>query len=100
MYCSFSLSDFLFRAITLQPDNACLYYNRGNHYFVQKDWELAIADYDHAIALDGNMAEAFLNRGLAYMNAGNLDAGIKDLSKSGELGLYEAYSIIKHLGKK
>ena len=55
----------------------------------------AIDDYSKALELDPNIAEAYYNRGLARIHAGNKDEGIEDLSKAGELGLYEAYGIIK-----
>ena len=47
------------------------------------------------ISKNANLAEAYYNRGLARMKADNRKAGIADLSKAGELGLYDAYSIIK-----
>ena len=41
------------------------------------------------------LAEAWFNRGLAKIYATHVDEGIEDLSKAGELGLYQAYSVIK-----
>jgi hypothetical protein len=41
------------------------------------------------------MAEAYYNRGLCHIFAGEKEKGIRDLSKAGEMGLYTAYSIIK-----
>ena len=55
----------------------------------------AIADYDHAIALDRNLAEAYYNRGLVYIKTNHIEKGVADLSKAGEMGLYSAYSLIK-----
>ena len=45
------------------------------------------------------LAEAYYNRGIARAKSGNKQAGIQDLSKAGELGLYDAYSVIKRLNK-
>ena len=59
------------------------------------DYRSAIADYTHAIAIDQRLAEAYFNRGLAYIHLGQRQEGISDLSKAGELGLYRAYSVIK-----
>ena len=42
------------------------------------------------------MAEAWYNRGLVHMAAKRQEEAVSDLSKAGELGLYAAYSIIKH----
>lgn len=87
-------------AIKLSPDNAYLYFDRGNLYAANKDYVRAIADYDNAVRLDPKLAEAYYNRGIANINLGKTDLGISDLSKAGELGLYEAYSAIKKFSKK
>uniref|UniRef100_UPI0035A1D314 tetratricopeptide repeat protein n=1 Tax=Prevotella heparinolytica TaxID=28113 RepID=UPI0035A1D314 len=55
----------------------------------------AIDDYTKAIQLNPDLAEAYYNRGLARIYANSKAAGIEDLSKAGELGLYDAYSVIK-----
>ena len=52
------------------------------------------------IEIDPNIAEAYYNRGLARIHQEQLDEGIADLSKAGELGLYDAYSVIKKYRKK
>ena len=82
-------------AIQLSPKNAYLYYNRGNLYALRNDYQRAIDDYTSAIMLDQNFAEAYYNRGLARIHAKLTAEGIADLSKAGELGLYQAYSVIK-----
>ena len=87
------------RAIKLNPQCAYLYYNRGNVYAARKDYARAIEDYTKAISLDQKLAEAYYNRGLAELFSQRTDAGIADLSKAGELGLYNAYSIIKRYAK-
>jgi len=43
---------------------------------------------------------AWFNRGLLYLFAENRTAAVSDLSKAGELGIYQAYSIIKQSRKK
>jgi tetratricopeptide (TPR) repeat protein len=60
-----------------------------------QNYPAAIADYDHAIALDRNLAEAYYNRGLVYIKTNHIEKGVADLSKAGEMGLYSAYSLIK-----
>ncbi len=87
-------------AIKLNPKNAYLYFDRGNLHAENKDFARAIEDYDSAIKLDPKLAEAYYNRGIANVNLGNTDAGIADLSKAGELGLFDAYSAIKKYNKK
>jgi tetratricopeptide (TPR) repeat protein len=93
------LSD-LSRAISLSQSNPYLYYNRGNVYADRKDYAHALDDYCRALELDRNLAEAYYNRGLVYIYKGDIDAGISDLSKAGEQGLYTAYSVIKKYRKK
>jgi tetratricopeptide (TPR) repeat protein len=87
-------------AIRLAPKNAFLYYNRGNLYAMRNDYQRAIDDYTRAIELDNHLAEAWYNRGLARIHAKNISDGIADLSKAGELGLYQAYSVIKKYREK
>ena len=87
-------------AITLAPHNAYLYYNRGNLYAMRRDYQRAIADYSQALKLNQDLAEAWFNRGLAKIYAKHVDEGIEDLSKAGELGLYQAYSVIKKYREK
>jgi len=60
-----------------------------------KKFDLAIADLDKAIALEPEFAEAYYNRGLTRILMDDTASGALDLSKAGELGLVEAYSIIK-----
>ena len=87
-------------AIRLSPQNAFVYYNRGNLYVQRKDYTKAIEDYTQAINIDANIAEAYYNRGLALVESGKNSEGIDDLSKAGELGLYNAYSLIKKYRKQ
>ena len=89
------LLDRLTEAISLAPANAYLYYDRGNAYVQCLDFQQAILDYNRAIELDQNLAEAWYNRGLARIANKQQAEGVSDLSKAGELGLYTAYSIIK-----
>jgi tetratricopeptide (TPR) repeat protein len=81
--------------IELAPDFAFAYYNRGNLYSQLTDYRAAIADYTTAISLNATFAEAYFNRGLTYIFLGNNQQGVADLSKAGELGVFEAYNVIK-----
>ena len=83
------------RVIELQPAFAEAYFNRANVSVKLKDYKAAIADYTAAIALDDRFAAAYYNRGLAKIYTGNTEGGVADLSKAGELGMYQAYSVIK-----
>ena len=87
-------------AIALSPQNSYLYYNRGNLYALRGDYQRAIADYSQALILNQDLAEAWYNRGLSKIFAKHVEEGVEDLSKAGELGLYQAYSVIKKYREK
>jgi len=84
-------------AIKLHPDFVYAYFNRGNLRCALRDYRAAIEDYSEAIRRDPEFAEAYFNRGLARLSQGNTSQGIADLSKAGELGIINAYSIIKRM---
>lgn len=75
-------------------------YNVGNTYVKLKDYTSAITSYTEAIARDAELPEAYYNRGVAYILAGEVSKGLADLSKAGEMGLYQAYSLIKKFSKQ
>ena len=86
-------------AIRLNSNNAYIYYNRGNLHAGRNELSKAIDDYTIALRIDNRLAEAYYNRGIARAKSGNKQTAIQDLSKAGELGLYDAYSVIKRLNK-
>ena len=55
----------------------------------------AIVDYTKAIQLYPYYSEAYFNRGLVQIYLRDTEKGCLDISKAGELGIEEAYSIIK-----
>jgi tetratricopeptide (TPR) repeat protein len=83
------------KVIELAPDFIYAYFNRGNVFFSNNDFQSAIADYSEAIRREPDFAEAYFNRGLSYILAGEKAKGLLDLSKAGELGIHTAYNIIK-----
>lgn len=87
------------KVIDLAPDFAYSYYNRGNVLSQLKDYRAAIVSYDEALALEPDLAEAYYNRGITYIFLGENARGVADLSKAGELGLYNAYNLIKRFSK-
>lgn len=77
-----------------QPDFSFAYYNKANMLCLQQDFKAAISYYTQAIAADSDFAEAYFNRGLTYIYIDEVEKGIADLSKAGELGIYQAYNLI------
>lgn len=82
------------QVIYLQPDFASAYYNKANILCAQRNWKDAIAYYTQAIEKDHEFAEAYFNRGLTHLYSDEVKQGIDDLSKAGELGIYQAYNLI------
>jgi Tfp pilus assembly protein PilF len=82
-------------ALKRSPHNAYLFYDRATFYALHDDYSHAIDDFTKAIQLDPNLAEAYYNRGLCRLSSGHTADANKDFSKAGELGLYNAYSLLK-----
>ena len=80
--------------LTLQPDFSFALYNKANILCARKDYQEAIRYYTKAIEADNDFAEAYFNRGLTYVFIGENEKGLSDLSKAGELGIYQAYNLI------
>ena len=60
----------------------------------------AIQGFSSVIESNPNMAEAYYNRGLLRLLLDDSIGAIPDLSKAGELGVYQAYNIIKKNQKR
>ena len=83
------------RASELNPAFPYTYYNLGNLYCLSNDLPEAIVQYSRAIELYPYIAEAFYNRGLVLIYLKDNEKGCIDLSTAGELGIQDAYSVIK-----
>lgn len=55
----------------------------------------AFEDYSKAIELNPAFAEAYYNRGVIQIFMKDTRKGCLDLSKAGELGILEAYEVLK-----
>jgi len=85
------------KIIQLNPGFIYAYYNRAEIFSIEKDYRAAIADYTKALELEPQFAEAYFNRGIARLSIGETAQGLDDLRKGGELGIVQAYSIIKRM---
>jgi tetratricopeptide (TPR) repeat protein len=83
--------------IQKDPSFTFAYFNRANLLCSQRNYKAAILDYNEAIRRDPEFAEAYFNRGLTRLSQGDAKRGITDLSKAGELGIIDAYNIIKRM---
>ena len=77
------------------PQLPFVYYNLGNLYCLSSDLPEAINQYTKSLELYPNLKEAYFNRGLVLIFLKDKEKGCIDLSKAGELGVEDAYSVIK-----
>lgn len=75
--------------------NPYLWYNLGNIHLQMQEFDKAIDDYTKAIQYEKNLAEAYYNRALTLLYLNKKTQAVKDLSKAGELGIQEAYVVMK-----
>ena len=81
-------------AVALSPDIAWMNFNLGNLYCLQSQPVKAIEQYDKAISEYPSMGDAYFNRGLVLIFLRDKEKGCIDLSRAGELGVKDAYSVI------
>ncbi|MBP3482132.1 MAG: tetratricopeptide repeat protein [Alistipes sp.] len=89
-----AISD-LNKAIKLYPDFAVSYYNRANLLALSGQLPEAFEDYSKALSLNPYFAEAYYNRGLIQIFMKDTRKGCLDISKAGELGITQAYDVLK-----
>jgi tetratricopeptide (TPR) repeat protein len=70
------------RYLTLNPNDAVAYDNRGYAYNGKGDYDRAIADFDQAIRLNPKDAHAYSDRGAIYNKKGEYDRAISDLDQA------------------
>jgi tetratricopeptide (TPR) repeat protein len=85
------------KALELDPNFVYSYYNRAEIRSMQRDFRAAILDYNEALRKEPNFPDAYFNRGLDRLQLGEKDKGLTDLRKAGELGIINAYNIIKRM---
>lgn len=83
------------KAASIAPDFAYVHYNLGNLYCLSDRMPESINAYTKAIELYPYLAEAYYNRGLIQIYLKDKEKGCIDISTSGELGIKDAYSVIK-----
>jgi len=81
--------------IDIDPTFPFSYYNQAYIYCKLDRYKEAISSLDEAIKLRSDFAEAYYNRGLTKIYIDDVKGGALDLSKAGELGIQEAYNVIK-----
>ena len=69
--------------------------NLGNLYCLSAEHVRSIENYTKAIELYPYMSDAYFNRGLVLIYLKDKEKGCIDLSRAGELGVQDAYGVIK-----
>jgi len=82
-------------AAQIAPDVAYILFNLGNLYCLSSDHIASIKAYTQAIKAFPKMGDAYFNRALVQIFIKEKEKGCNDLSIAGELGVKDAYSIIK-----
>jgi len=83
------------KAIELLPELPYAYYNLGNIYCAEQKYNEGFALYDKVIEINPKMGEAFFNKGITMIFLSDTDNGCKYISKAGELGIKNAYAVLK-----
>ena len=73
------------QAQTSRADSAASYIYRGNDWLTKGEVDLAIADYNLAIAFDPRSSVAFINRGRIWELKGDLERALAHYSRAIEL---------------
>ncbi len=81
-------------ALSILPDIPYLYFDLGNLECLSSRFVEALDNYDMAIKLYPNMGDAYYNRGLVLIYLKDKEKGCIDLSRAGELGVADSYSVI------
>ncbi|MCP4781912.1 MAG: tetratricopeptide repeat protein [Hyphomicrobium sp.] len=64
-----------------QKNRAVAYWSRGNTYYLKRELDEAIADYNEAIKLNPEFALAYYGRGSAYKDIGEFVRAVADADK-------------------
>ena len=83
------------KAMEIVPEIPYMYFNLGNLYCLSAEHVSSIENYTRAIELYPYMGDAYFNRGLVLIYLKDKEKGCIDLSRAGELGVQDAYSVIK-----
>ena len=87
-------------AATIVSNIPYIYYNLGNLYCLSAEHIASLDSYTKAIELYPAMGDAYFNRGLVLIYLRDKEKGCIDLSRAGELGVDDAYSVIKKYCEK
>ena len=92
-------SEYLDNAITVQPYFVAFYANNvGNLYIKSSQYQKAIEQFNIAINLNNDCAEAYDNRAFAYFKQNDIISGCRDAKKACELKHCNILEMAKNSG--
>jgi Flp pilus assembly protein TadD len=68
--------------------------DRANSYFLSRSWNWAIKDYSMSLDLQPENSDAWLNKGIALLNSGDISDACHDFRKAFSLGNKKATEFI------
>ena len=86
--------DDMLAADRLLPGIPYVYFNLGNLYCLSSRFVESVDNYTKAIEVYPYMGDAYFNRGLVLIYLKDKEKGCIDLSRAGELGVDDSYSVI------
>jgi len=90
--------DKALKSMLSQRDKKATLVNRGIIHRKNGELQRALDDFNAALELDANLAEAYLNRGTVYFLAGQSDAAIADYEKALDLGTARPWAAWYNIG--
>ena len=92
-----SALSLLEKVVSNNKSNQYIFYNMGCLQLSLGDAESAAESFKRSLAIDPRFPEAKYNLGLALHSIGKMDEAEAALSDAGELGIYNAYSLLKQI---
>ena len=81
-----------------RTDRAKTLVNRGINYTAEKMYDNALADFEEALSIMPNLAEAFVNRGNTYIFQSQFRAAIDEYNRGLELGTKDPHAAYYNRG--
>ncbi len=84
-------------ALRIDPRLAHAWMGKGCLLYQGGDWQGADECFSQAVALRPDMGQALFNRALSRLRMGRKREAMSDLSRAGELGVVQAYNLLKKI---
>lgn len=70
------------------------YYEKGNQYYIKKEYDKAINMFSMAIKIDNKFVDAYYNRAIVYLELDQLDKACNDWYSIYRLGYNDSYALL------